>query len=200
MTSEVAKPADTGEAGDVRTAAADEVLGRLDRRGGEMYGGEAVTQLQHALQAATLARADEAPPHLVVAALLHDYGHIVTEDEGAAERGIDRMHEDAAADFLAAWFPAEVTEPIRLHVAAKRYLCAIDPIYFDGLSPASVASLAVQGGPFTPDEAAAFAAGPHAADAVRLRVWDDIAKDPAAATPPLADFRREVVAVLRRAG
>lgn len=191
---------DTGAVAGTPTAVADGILARLAQRGGEMYGGEAVTQLQHALQAATLARADEAPAHLVVAALLHDYGHIVTEDEGAAERGIDRMHEDAAADFLAAWFPAAVTEPIRLHVAAKRYLCAIDPIYFDGLSPASIASLAVQGGPFTPDEADSFAAGPHAADAVRLRVWDDIAKDPAAATPPLADFRREVLAALGQAG
>lgn len=191
---------DTGAAADAPAAVADGILARLAKRGGEMYGGEAVTQLQHALQAATLARADEAPAHLVVAALLHDYGHIVTEDEGAAERGVDRMHEDAAADFLASWFPATVTEPIRLHVAAKRYLCAIDPIYFDGLSPASIASLAVQGGPFTPDEAAAFIAGPHAPDAVRLRVWDDIAKDPAAATPPLADFRREVLAALGQAG
>jgi phosphonate degradation associated HDIG domain protein len=176
--------------------AIDEIFARLGSRGGAMYGGEAVTQLQHALQAATLARREGAPATLVAAALLHDYGHLVAEDEGAALRGVDRRHEEAAANHLAAWFPPAVTEPIRLHVAAKRYLCAVDPDYLAGLSPASVASLAVQGGPFSAEEARRFRAGPHAEAAIRLRIWDDTAKDPAIETPPLADFRGEVEASL----
>ena len=130
-------------------------------------------------------------------ALLHDYGHLLTEDEGAALRGIDRLHEEAAAAHLAAWFPPEVTKPIRLHVAAKRYLCAVAPDYFAGLSSASVASLAVQGGPFSQQEALRFKAGPHAEAAIRLRIWDDTAKDPSVETPPLANFRDDVEAALR---
>jgi [1-hydroxy-2-(trimethylamino)ethyl]phosphonate dioxygenase len=174
----------------------DEIFARLASRGDQMYGGEAVTQLQHALQCATLARREGASATLVAAALLHDYGHLVAEDEGAALRGVDRLHEEAAANHLAAWFPPAVTEPIHLHVAAKRYLCAVDPNYLAGLSPASAASLAVQGGPFSAEEALRFSADPHHEEAIRLRIWDDTAKDPSTETPPLADFRREVEASL----
>jgi [1-hydroxy-2-(trimethylamino)ethyl]phosphonate dioxygenase len=171
----------------------DEIFDNLAGRGHEMYGGEAVTQLQHALQCATVARRAGATASLVTAALLHDYGHLVVDDgagdDGAAERGIDMLHEEVAAAHLARWFGPAVTEPIRMHVAAKRYLCATNTDYFADLSPASVASLKVQGGPFTAAEAAEFIAAPFARDAVRLRVWDDLAKDTEARTPALDDFR-----------
>lgn len=171
----------------------DEIFDNLAGRGHEIYGGEAVTQLQHALQCATMARRAGATASLVTAALLHDYGHLVVDDgagdDGAAERGIDMLHEEVAAAHLARWFGPAVTEPIRMHVAAKRYLCATNTHYFADLSPASVASLKVQGGPFSAAEAAEFIDAPFARDAVRLRVWDDLAKDIGARTPPLDDFR-----------
>lgn len=174
----------------------DEIFANMATRGHEMYGGEAVTQLQHALQCAVLARQAGSAPGLVTAALLHDYGHLVADDDGMAERGIDLLHEEVAAEHLARWFGPEVTEPIRLHVAAKRYLCAVDPDYLAGLSPASAASLRLQGGPFTPADAATFIERPHATDAVRLRIWDDLAKDVEATTPPIGDFRPEAEASL----
>ena len=107
----------------------DEIIDRLAAKGGKMYGGEAVTQCEHALQCAYLAEKSGAPPTLIAAALLHDYGHLVSDDEGAADRGVDLLHEDVAADQLDRWFPPAVTEQIRLHVAAKRYLCAVNPEY-----------------------------------------------------------------------
>ncbi|MEJ8571970.1 phosphonate degradation HD-domain oxygenase [Microbaculum marinum] len=174
----------------------DGIFSRLASRGHEMYGGEAVTQLQHALQCATMARRAGSTASLVTAALLHDYGHVVADDEGAAERGVDMLHEEVAAAHLSAWFGPAVTEPIRMHVAAKRYLCATNAAYFATLSPASVSSLNVQGGPFTDAEAAGFIALPFARDAVRLRVWDDLAKDTGARTPALEDFRIDAEAAL----
>lgn len=173
------------------------IFATLRRRGGEMYGGEVVTQLGHALQSTVLARGEGAPDALVTAALLHDYGHLLADDEGQAEQGRDMFHEDVAADHLARWFGPAVTEPIRLHVAAKRYLCAVDPDYAATLSPASVASLAVQGGPFNDAETAAFRSNPHWQAAVRLRFWDDLAKDPELQTPDLSIFRPVVAASLR---
>lgn len=172
----------------------DDLFTTMLTRGHEMYGGEAVTQLQHALQCAVLARQAGASAGLVTAALLHDFGHLVADNQDMAEHGIDMMHEEVAADHLARWFGPEVTEPIRMHVAAKRYLCAVDPRYLAGLSPASVASLKVQGGPFSDAEAARFIVRPYASDAVRLRIWDDLAKDVEAVTPPIEDFRPEVEA------
>lgn len=171
----------------------DEIFANLAAKGVEMYGGEAVTQLQHALQCATLARESGADDHLVTAALLHDYGHLLNEDDAeAAAQGKDQVHEEIAANYLAAWFPESVTEPIRMHVPAKRYLCAVDENYFSGLSPASVQSLNVQGGIFTDAEAAAFIAQPHATAAVELRRWDDLAKDTEAKADLLETFRPTV--------
>ncbi len=169
----------------------DDLFRLLAERGSEQYGDEAVSQLQHALQCAALARGEGACPALVTAALFHDVGHLVADDPSAARKGRDLCHEDAGAGFLEALFGPAVAEPVRLHVAAKRYLTAVDPAYLAGLSEASRVSLAVQGGPFTPAEAAAFLARPHAAEAVRLRRWDDLAKDPAAVTPPLCAFRAD---------
>lgn len=168
----------------------------LERRGGEQYGGEAVTQLAHALQSAALAERAGAADALVIAALFHDIGHLVEADaevvpdaDALAQAGIDTRHEDAGAELLGRRFGPAVAEPVRLHVAAKRYFCARDPGYLAGLSPASVRSLALQGGPFTPAEADAWIAGPFARDALRLRVWDDLAKDPDAVTPGLDHYR-----------
>jgi gamma-butyrobetaine dioxygenase len=163
------------------------------------YLGEPVTVAQHLLQAGALAAAAGAPDALVAAALLHDTGHLRGADPLADEQqlsgrelmgGTDNDHGERGAAWLARWFGPAVTEPVRLHVAAKRYLCATEPSYFGLLSPASVYTLTLQGGPMTDAEAAAFAAGPHAAEAVAVRRWDDAAKDPAADVPGFAWFRR----------
>ncbi len=173
-----------------------DMFAALERRGGEQYGGEAVTQLAHALQSAALAERAGASDALVIAALFHDLGHLVADDPDAvpdadalAAAGIDTRHEDTGAEMLARRFGPAVAEPVRLHVAAKRYFCAVNADYLAGLSPASVRSLALQGGPFSPDEAAAWIAGPFARDGLRLRVWDDLAKDPDAVTPGLDHYR-----------
>ena len=150
----------------------------------EMYGGEAVTQLAHALQAAELAEREGADEPLIAAALLHDVGHLVAK----TGEDVDDRHEQIGSGFLTPLFGRAVTVPIRLHVDAKRYLCAIEPDYFATLSPASVRSLALQGGLYSGTEAARFASLPFAEDAVRLRRWDDRAKDPDAITRPLESF------------
>ncbi len=160
------------------------------RAGQKHYGESAVTQLEHAIQCAMLAEREGAASALVAASLLHDLGHLVNpEDRAAAERGDDGEHELIAADYLARWFGDAVTLPIRLHVAAKRYLTATEPGYAATLSRASVLSLKAQGGPFSADEARAFAALPGAAEAIRLRRWDERAKEQGAAMPALDHFR-----------
>ena len=167
----------------------EDVAQMVAARGGELYGGEPITQAQHALQCAALAEAEGAPPHLIAAALLHDIGHLLDADfEAALDRGEDLRHEDLGHDYLSTWFDPDVTEPVRLHVDAKRYLCAVDEGYRDGLSDSSRQTLEMQGGPFSPTEADAFMAQPHARDAVRLRLWDDKGKDPDMATPPVEHF------------
>lgn len=158
--------------------------------GSREYLGEAVTQAAHMLQAARLAEQEGAGDALIAAALLHDVGHF-TGAVGGRElmAGTDNRHSDTGAAWLAQWFGPAVTEPVRLHVAAKRYLCATEPGYAETLSPASVYSLGVQGGPMSQAECARFAANPYAAEACRVRRWDDAAKDPDAATPPFARYR-----------
>jgi len=159
------------------------------------YLGESISQASHMLQAAALAEAARVSPALIAAALLHDVGHFAGVITGRGlMRGTDNRHDDAGADWLAQWFGPEVTEPVRLHVAAKRYLCAVEPGYLDTLSPASVHTLRIQGGPMNPREAAAFEAEPAAGSSLRLRRWDDAAKDPAAKVPPFGHFEP----VLRR--
>ena len=161
----------------------------LERTGDARYGGEKISQLQHALQCAALAEDAGCDAALITAALLHDIGHLVDQHaEGAAAAGVDRRHEDIGSGYLAKFFGPEVTLPVKLHVPAKRYLCAVDAAYFSGLSVASVTSLKVQGGPFSEEEAAHFIAQPHAADAVRLRRWDDLGKTPNKSTPGLDHF------------
>lgn len=171
----------------------DTVLHRIDdlftRFGATAYEGgrrEAVSALEHALQCAQLAEWAGAGPSYVAAALLHDIGHF---SDGLLESDTDDdAHEQRALPWLATAFGPAVTEPIRLHVAAKRYLVATEPAYAASLSSASLHSLALQGGPMNSLEMEAFEAEPHAPAAVLLRRWDDAAKTPAKRTPPLAYY------------
>jgi phosphonate degradation associated HDIG domain protein len=149
---------------------------------------ESVSALNHALQCAQLAEDARADPALVVAALLHDVGHFVAIDDIGERADIDDVHELRGVAVLVRDFPPAVIEPIRLHVAAKRYLTAIEPKYAAGLSPASVHSLVQQGGPMKAVEIARFEALRFADDAVRLRRWDDLAKMAGQQTPPLAYY------------
>src|SRR3712207_4810569 len=155
----------------------DEIFRVFDEQGAAQYLGEHVSMKEHMLQSAHAAAQDRAGPTLVAAALLHDYGHFVHDHAvDAAEHGIDTEHEEVGFTFLSRHFGPAIAEPIRLHVAAKRYLCAVEPAYLEQLSPASVHSLELQGGPFDAAEVEAFEAGPHAQDAVRLRRYDDVGK------------------------
>lgn len=165
------------------------------RAGQQHYGESAVTQLEHAIQCATLAEREGASSSLVAASLLHDLGHLVNPDDRAmVARREDCDHETIAADYLDRWFGDAVVLPVRLHVAAKRYLTAVEPVYFATLSAGSVLSLELQGGPFSAEDAARFAALPGATDAIRLRRWDERAKEHGAAIPPLEHFRPHVEA------
>jgi phosphonate degradation associated HDIG domain protein len=163
------------------------ILAAYHQRGDRLYG-ERVSQSQHALQCAALAAEDGASEPLIIAALLHDFGHLAEGIEDAAEPDIDARHEMAGAALLGELFGPAVTRPIALHVAAKRYLCAVEPGYLEALSPASVHSLTLQGGPFTSDQAAAFERLEGASDAIRLRRWDDLGKQPDATTPGFASY------------
>ncbi|MFN0121996.1 MAG: HD domain-containing protein [Blastocatellia bacterium] len=165
------------------------ILVTLRERGHRQYG-EDVTELEHALQAAMLATRRGETPDLVAACLLHDYGHLLHDmGEDIAGQGVDAAHEEIGGAWLSQFFPATVTEPVCLHVAAKRYLCWRQPDYFAGLSEASRLSLRLQGGPMNDNEARIFARRPHAMAAVRLRQYDDAAKIPGLVTPDLTAYR-----------
>ncbi len=175
-----------------------EIFRIFAERGESAYFGEPVSQQEHALQAAVMARQSGASNALCVAALLHDMGHLIHgESETIADEGIDARHEAAGQAWLSKWFGPEVTEPVRLHVDAKRYLCRVEPEYLAQLSPASVQSLALQGGPFSLAEAEKFESNAVFAGAVELRRWDDAAKIPGMKTSPLEDYRDALGAALR---
>lgn len=179
----------------------DTITRLFETGGNSAYFGEPVSQTEHALQTAHLAETEGAPDSLVVAALLHDVGHLLHGlPETIAERGIDGRHEAGGSDWLARHFGPAVCDPVRLHVAAKRYLCATDPEYLALLSPASQKSLELQGGPFDAAGARAFEAEPFYREAVRLRHWDDRAKIPKLAVPPLGHYSPRIAAALRDAG
>lgn len=181
------------------TSVVDEIMDIFAKQGDDLYFGENVSQLEHALQAAHQAEQEGASNALVVAALLHDIGHLVHSfGEDVAEQGVDARHEEEGERWLACHFLPEVTEPIRLHVAAKRYLCAMEPGYQARLSEASVKSLFLQGGPFTPEEVAEFEGNPHFRQALRLRHWDDEAKIVGLVVPGLAHYRARIEAALSR--
>lgn len=167
----------------------EDVLHLLHTQGQARYGQERVSQLEHALQCAQLAEQADCSPALVVACLLHDLGHLVARRrDGSGPPDVDDVHQYLALPFLRGLLPQSVLEPIRLHVDAKRYLCRIEPSYWDGLSPASKHSLELQGGIFDEAAARAFFAETHAEDAVLLRRFDDLAKEPGRKTPPLAYY------------
>ncbi len=168
----------------------DEIFAIYARRGAGAYFGESVSMTEHGLQAAHFAAADGAAPALIAAALLHDVGHLVVDVPGdIADWHTDAHHEQSGARWLAERFAADVTEPVRLHVPAKRFLCATNPAYFAQLSPASVLTLKLQGGPMTTAEVAAFESEPFHREAVLVRLWDDRGKVAGLATRPLGDYR-----------
>ena len=173
----------------------DAIAGLLATAGARDYLGEPITVLEHLLQAGAQAEAAAAPAAVVAAALLHDVGHLLEADGSAGLSGAglmaghDNDHGQRGAAWLASWFGPPVTEPVRLHIAAKRYLCATEPSYYGLLSEASRYTLAVQGGPMTAQEARAFEELPAHRDAIAVRRWDDQAKDPAARVPGLEHYR-----------
>lgn len=166
------------------------IFDAFERRGLLRYGAEDVNQLQHALQSAQLAVEDSASPALVSAALLHDIGHILSDAEmpGDCRQNLDDQHESVGYQFLKNHFGPAVADPVRLHVVAKRYLCTTEPGYVDRLSPTSLKSYEDQGGAMSAEQRRKFEAEPYFEDAVRLRRWDDAAKDASATTPRLEDF------------
>ena len=167
----------------------------FERRGAESYLGESVTMSQHMLQGAVLAEREGASDELVAAALLHDIGHYTSEfGPYSPDDTEDNHHDEAGAKVLEHFFPPVITECVRLHVAAKRYLCATDKTYYGKLSEASRHTLALQGGAMDETEVAAFRRNPFYAEAVRVRIWDEGGKDPQMATPPF----RHYVPVLQR--
>ncbi len=187
----------------IGTSASNETIiellsGIFARAGSRPYPGDGVSMSEHMLQTAALAEDAGAAGHLVAAALLHDVGHFGTdfpendrERRHAAMLGAetDRRHEEVGARLLAPFFGPEVTEPIRLHVAAKRYLCAVEPGFLDKLPPQTAHTLDLQGGPMSPDEVTAFEANLGAEDAVKLRRWDEGGIVPGLATPDFAHYR-----------
>ncbi len=167
----------------------DFIVDIFDRRGADSYLGEAVTMSQHMLQAALLAEEASAGDDMIAAALLHDIGHYTNEfPEDAMDRGIDNRHDQAGAAVLAPFFPDTVTACVRHHVQAKRYLCATDPDYFGQLTPASVQSLGLQGGPMDKKEIEDFREIPHLDAVIQVRKWDDSGKVVDKPTPPIGHY------------
>ena len=168
----------------------EEISDLFSRHGGGAYFGEAVTQLDHALQAAHFAAEDGAPDELVVAALLHDIGHLLqaTPDD-LADWHTDARHEVEGGAWLAKRFSPEISDPVRLHVPAKRYLCATDPGYVAMLSEASIVTLKLQGGLMSASEVAQFETEPFYRQAVQVRRCDDRGKIAGLEIRGLADYR-----------
>lgn len=174
----------------------DELFAIYEGRAHRQYGLSLINQRAHALQSADLAREQGLPPRLVVACLLHDIGHMVHElGEHPAAKGVDDHHEQLGADWLSRYFGPEVTEPVRLHVQAKRYLCAVEPDYLSKLSKDSIESLALQGGPMSDTEVAAFRMTEGWKDALQVRRIDELAKDPDRRPPDFIDFAPEVLSL-----
>jgi [1-hydroxy-2-(trimethylamino)ethyl]phosphonate dioxygenase len=173
----------------------------FERRGAESYLGEAVSMSEHMLQGAVLAERAGAPEELVAAALLHDIGHY-TSEFGVMSLGDvrDNYHEEAGAHVLAPFFPAVIAECVRLHVPAKRYLCATDKGYYDRLSDASKHTLSLQGGPMGADEVRAFESNRFYREAVKVRIWDDEGKKPGMVTPPFSHYMPLLERVVARGG
>jgi [1-hydroxy-2-(trimethylamino)ethyl]phosphonate dioxygenase len=178
----------------------DQLFQLFTIQGQRAYFGESVSETEHALQTAHLAEQAGVDDILIVAALLHDVGHLLHGlPEDIAGKGIDGRHEESGSTWLLNYFGPEVVDPVRLHVAAKRYLCAAEPGYMAELSPASLQSLKLQGGPMTPIEMKEFEQEPHFQSAVAVRRWDDIAKIPGLVVPGLEHYRQRLLDALRTA-
>ena len=168
------------------------------RRGSESYLGEQVTMAQHMLQTAQCAELAGADDSQIVAALLHDIGHYKNEiPETSLAKGVDNFHEEAGANFLEDYFPISVVEPIRQHVAAKRYLCAVKSDYLERLSPASLHTLNLQGGPMNEDEVKEFEKNEHIEESIQLRYWDEEGKNPAREHPPFSYYRALIESLVK---
>ncbi len=166
------------------------IISLFESNGDSAYGGEAVTQGEHALQAAHLALEDGCQSNVIVASLLHDIGHMLHAlPDDAPEQGIDDFHEELGYRFVDKYFKQSVAEPVRLHVAAKRYLCTQDPQYLSKLSKPSLLSLQLQGGPMTQEECRLFEQNPYYLDAIQLRRYDDLAKIPNLDVRVLSHYR-----------
>ena len=176
----------------------EKIILLYEEKGGSTYGGEAVTQAQHALQGALFAKNANSSSAQITAVLLHDIGHLLHDlPDDAPENGVDDVHEELAATFLRTHFIDEVTEPVRLHVAAKRYLASKKEGYYDLLSEPSKISLELQGGPMSDSECIEFEQNPYFQKSVELRLWDDMAKDPNIVTPEIRAFASDIEASLR---
>jgi [1-hydroxy-2-(trimethylamino)ethyl]phosphonate dioxygenase len=177
----------------------DTLLAEIDRLGADWRYDEEVTQLEHAIQSAWLARQNGDSSVEITAALLHDIGHFLMAHAAQDERHKDRdlKHEEVGANWLNQYFLPEVAEPVRLHVPAKRYLCKTRAGYWDDLSQGSKISLEKQGGPMSQDEANAFEALPSHNSAVKLRLYDDEAKVIDRVTPSISDFAKDVINSLK---
>lgn len=181
----------------------ESIIDRLEQLfntcGSELYLGEPVTIAEHMLLCAVLAQAQGASDALIAAALLHDIGHFGT-DEDDGNSVVDWKHEESGAAILEGHFPPGVVASVRLHVAAKRYLCATDARYFDKLSDASKHSLSLQGGPMSASETAVFETLAYHREAMRVRLWDDRGKEQGLKTPCFRDFRPLLQRVLLDSG
>ena len=197
ISSDIEKYVDPSLAQEMSSATTEQKVNTLfsymEKRGQSRYD-EVVTQLEHALQCAALARQKNASPILITGALLHDIGHIILDEHKAREAFLntDLNHEEVGARYMEPFFPESVTIPIRLHVPAKRYLCTTDPSYYDGLSEASKRSLKLQGGTMSDEERKAFEQIPYFEDGLILRRWDDLAKVKGLDTPRLEVYREIV--------
>lgn len=161
----------------------------FERRGGEEYLGEPVTMAEHMLQGATIAEQNDQPEIIIVSALLHDVGHFTSEfGMFSMDDTEDKFHEDAGAEVLQDYFPTLVTDCVRYHVAAKRYLCATRPTYFDRLSEASIHSLNLQGGPMNDEEVQEFEKNPNLKEIITVRFLDEAGKHADMETPPFSHF------------
>lgn len=175
-----------------------EIISLFQEQGSAQYGNEAVNQLEHALQCAYLAERAEETPETILASLLHDFGHLIAaQKDGHIEHDTnkDDLHQYLALPVLRGIFPDAVLQPIKLHVDAKRYLCAVDSTYWSSLSIASKNSLEQQGGVFNESEVATFLEQPFADVAVRLRRYDDLAKDPNFKAPDLKYFEHYLYSI-----
>ncbi|HYX18127.1 MAG TPA: HD domain-containing protein [Nostoc sp.] len=177
----------------------ESIIDLFTEKGSQSYGAEAVSQLEHALQCASLAEISGQNHELITACLLHDLGHLIHNlGDNPATKGIDDQHEHQAIPLLRQIFSPAVTQPIRLHVVAKRYLCSVVPEYWESLSAASKRSLELQGGIFSPEQAEKFIQQPYAQDAVQLRIYDDKAKITNLPTPDLNHFTQFITASLNK--